>query len=71
MLYSIKKTGYLKNKIVKPLCIILPRMDGYIKYFENRSKNISFSIKDDEFWDKYDKIWDVVKNKLNIKFHSE
>ena len=46
-------------------------MDGYIKYFENRSKNISFSIKDDEFWDKYDKIWDVVKNKLNIKFHSE
>ena len=22
-------------------------------------------------WDKYDKIWDVIKNKLNIKFHSE
>ena len=21
-------------------------------------------------WDKYDKIWDVIKNKLNIKFHS-
>ena len=64
-------TGYLEGRIVKPLCIILPQMCGYIKYFENGSKNISFFIKDDEVWDKYDKIWDVIKNKLNIKFHSE
>ena len=34
--------GYLKGEIVKPLCIILPQMSGYIKYFENGSKNISF-----------------------------
>ena len=27
--------------------------------------------KDDELRDKYEKIWDVIKNKLNIKFHSE
>ena len=46
-------------------------MGGYIKYFENGSKNISFFVKDDEVWDKYGKIWDVIKNKLNIKFHSE
>ena len=46
-------------------------MDGYIKYFENGSKNMSFLIKDDEVWDKYDKIWDVIKDKLAIKFHSE
>ena len=46
-------------------------MSGYIKYFENGGKNMSFLIKDDEVWDKYDKIWDVIKNKLNIKFHSE
>ena len=64
-------TGYLKDEIVKPLCIILPQMDGYIKYFENGSKNMSFLIKDDKVWDKYDKIWDVIKNKLNIKSHSE
>ena len=63
--------GYLEGGIVKPLCIILPQMSGYIKYFENGSKNMSFLIKDDEVWDKYDKIWDVIKNKLNIKFHSE
>ena len=46
-------------------------MSGYIKYFENSSKNMPFLIKDAEVWDKYDKIWDVTKNKLNIKFHSE
>ena len=46
-------------------------MSGYIKYFENGSKNMYFLIKDDEVWDKYNKIWDVIKDKLGIKFHSE
>ena len=32
---------------------------------------MSFLIKDDEVWDKYNKIWDVIKDKLRIKFHSE
>ena len=63
--------GYLQGGIVKPLCIILPQMNGYIKYFENSGKNVSFLIKDDEVWQKYDKIWDAIKNKLGIKFHSE
>ena len=63
--------GYLEGEIIKPLCIILPQMDGYIKYFENRSKNMSFLIKDDKVWDEYNKIWDVIKDKLGIKFHRE
>ena len=54
--------GYQKDEIVKPLCIILPQMSGYIKYFENGGKNV---------WEKYEQIWDVVKNKLGIKFHSK
>ena len=32
---------------------------------------MSFFIKDDEVWNKCNKIWDVIKNKLIIKFHSE
>ena len=48
--------GYLKGEIIKPLCIILPQMSRYIKYFENGSKNMSFLIRDDEVWNKYDKI---------------
>ena len=63
--------GYLKDEIVKPLCIILPQMSGYIKYFENGGKNMSFLIKDDEVWEKYEQIWDVIKNKLSIKFQSK
>ena len=46
-------------------------MSGYIKYFENGSNNMCFLIKDDEVWDKYDKIWDVIKNRLGINFHSK
>ena len=30
-----------------------------------------FLTKNDELWDKYDEIWDAIKNKLGIKFHSE
>ena len=46
-------------------------MSGYIKYFENAGKSMSFLIIDDEVWEKYKKIWDVIKNKLSIKFHSK
>ena len=44
-------------------------MNGYIKYFENGGKNMSFLIKNDEVWQKYEDIWNVIKNKLSIKFH--
>ena len=63
--------GYLEGEIVKPLCIVLPQMSGYVKYFENGGKNMTFLIKDDEVWDKFDKMWDVIKDKLGIKFHSK
>ena len=46
-------------------------MSGYIKSFENGGKNISFLFKNDQVWKKYEIIWDVIKNKLGIKFHSE
>ena len=32
---------------------------------------IYFLIKDDEVWDKNDKIWDLIKDKLDIEFHTE
>ena len=45
-------------------------MTGNIKYLENRGKNMSFVIKDDDVLDKYKEIWDKIKETLNIKFHS-
>ena len=62
--------GYKEGEIVKPLCIILPQMTRYIKYFENGGKNMSFVIKDDDVLDKYNEIWDKIKETLSIKFHS-
>ena len=46
-------------------------MNGYIKYFDNGGKNMSFLIKNNEVWEKYEDIWNVIKNKLSIKFNSE
>ena len=62
--------GYQKNEIVKLLCIILPRMNGYIKYFKSVGKNMSFLIKNEKIWEIYEDIWHVIENKLGIKFHS-
>ena len=62
--------GYKEGEIVKSLCIILPQMSGYIKYFENGRKNMSFMVKNDNMLDKYNEIWGKTKEKLSIKFHS-
>ena len=32
---------------------------------------MSFLIKNDEVCEKYEEIWDVIKNKLGIRFHSD
>ena len=34
--------SYQEGGIVRPLCIISSQMSGYIKYFENGDKNMSF-----------------------------
>ena len=44
--------GYQDNETVKPLCIILPQMSGYIKYFGNGGKDMRFMVKDDNVLDK-------------------
>ena len=37
--------GYQEDEIVKPLCIILPQMNDYIKYFDNSEKYVFFNKK--------------------------
>ena len=60
--------GYLNSDVIKPLCVILPQMNGYIKYFDNGGKNMSFVSYDKEVYEKYDEIWNVVKSLLKLKF---
>ena len=46
-------------------------MSGYIKYFENAGRNMSFKIEDETVYLKYSEIWNKIKSVLNIKLHSQ
>ena len=46
-------------------------MSGYIKYFDNSGKNMSFKIEDESVYLKYTEIWNKIKDILNKKFQSE
>ena len=41
-------------------------MDGYIKYFDDGGKNMTFVTDDEKFYEKYNEIWEVVRNFLKI-----
>ena len=60
--------GYLNNDTIQPLCVILPEMDGYIKYFDDGGKNMSFVTDDEKIYEKYNEIWEVIRNLLKIDF---
>ena len=59
---------YLNNDLIKPLCVVLPKMSGYIKYFDNNGKNVSFVTDDKEVNEKYNEIWNVIKRLLKLEF---
>ena len=60
--------GYLNNNSIKPLCVILPQVDGYIKYFDDTEKKMSFVPDDEKTYEKYNKIWEVIKKLLKVNF---
>ena len=60
--------GYLNNDTIQPLRVILPQMDGYIKYFDDGGKNMSFVTDDAKNYEKYNEIWKVIRNILKIDF---
>ena len=64
--------GYLhEDYVIKPVCIILPQMSGYIKYFDNGGKNMSLKVEDESVYLKYTEIWNKIKKLLGIRFHSQ
>ena len=60
--------GYLKNDVIQPLCVILSEVNGNIKYFDDGGKNMSFVMDDEEIYERYNEIWEVVRKLLKIKF---
>ena len=59
--------GYLNNDFIQPLSVILPQMDGYIKYFDNGEKNMTFVTDNEKVYDKYNEIWEVIRKLLKVK----
>ena len=43
-------------------------MNGNIKYFDDGGKNMSFVSDDEEIYEKYNEIWEVVRKLLKAKF---
>ena len=60
--------GYNNGDVIRPLCIKLPRMIGYVKHFDS---NVSFKVNDNRLLKKYTKTWEKVSILMNIEFDSE
>ena len=60
--------GYLNNDSIQPLCVILPQVNGYIKYFDNGGKYMTFVTDNEKVSDKYNEIWEVIRKLLKVKF---
>ena len=43
-------------------------MDGYIKYFDDGGKNMSFVTNDEKIYEKHNEISEVIRNFLKIDF---
>ena len=43
-------------------------MDRYIKYFDDGGKNMSFVTDDEKIYEKYQEIWEVIRNLIEINF---
>ena len=53
--------GYKDAKIVRPLCISLPKMSGYRRDFD-KTKCMSFFIKHEKLLEKHNAVWKKISN---------
>ena len=64
--------GYLHvDDVIRPLSIVLPPTNWYLKYFDNGGKNVSFLMEDEDAYFKYTESWSKIKKLLGVKLHSE
>ena len=72
--YSTKNSfkyliGYSDNDVIRPLCIKLPQMIGYVRKFEGNTTT-SFKFSEKPLLKKYDQIWKRVEKLFKIIFDS-
>ena len=62
--------GYNDNTII-PLQLFLPKMTGYLNIFEDGTKKMSFLTDNNEFLERYTKIWEKISDLIDKKFDSD
>ena len=62
--------GYNDNTII-PLQLFLPKMTGYLNIFEDGTRKMSFFTDNNEFLERYTKIWEKISDLIDKKFDSD
>ena len=73
--YSTKNSlkyfiGYNDNDNIRPLCIRIPQMTGYVRKFDENA-TLSFIVKDKKLLKSYTKIWETIERLMKIHFESK
>ena len=62
--------GYNDNDIIRPLCIRLSQMTGYVGKFDENA-TMSFIVKEKKLLKSYTKIWETIEELMKITFESK
>ena len=62
--------GYNDNGVIRPLCVRLPQMTGYVKKFAENI-TMSFRANNKQLLKNYNKIWEKVEKLMRIDFESK
>ena len=53
------------------MCIKLPQINAYAKYFDKNSKYMKLLLNDKKMFKKYTEIWNKIKSLIKKDFNSE
>ena len=68
---SIYFIGYNDNGVIRPLCLKLSKMTGYIYKFDENKITFSLMVKDEKILKNYNKIWKNFERLMGIDFNSK
>ena len=63
--------GYNDNDVIRPLCLKLSKMTGYINKFDENKITMSLMVKDKQLSKNYKKIWKKIERLMGIDFNSK
>ena len=61
--------GYNDNDVIRPLCLKLSKMTGYINKFDENKITMSLMVKDKQLLKNYNKIWKKIERLMSINFN--